>query len=243
MINSTWQQLLAEVLALQKQPLRSGADRIKLWRNVVKLAEAPYSEAQALVAPYLVDIQQALLQAQAAKNNVTLTEELRRRVFRNLHDLAQANYQPAFEFLIACLDHPDPTWRLQSLRNIGFHYVTAPESLFLKKARQLLRHDPDSDVRCAAALILGIHSQWQDIALVTALNYDPEADVRAVAFASLLELAGVPRALAWTYWQQVKRGEIQPTWEQVKRSVEQSGIDSNSTKLSRKQETQTKFEW
>ncbi len=244
MTDSTLQQLLTEVQALRQQSVLSGAERVKLWRNVVKLVQAQSPSVQALVADDLADMQQALSQAQIAKDNIALSDADRRRVFRNLHDLAEAEYQPALDFLMSCIDHPDSIWRWQSLRNIGFHYVVAaPNSLFLKKARELLRHDPDSDVRRTAALILGIHSQSGDQALVTALCCDPQPDVRAVAFASLLELAGMPRARAWKCWQQVKTGEIQPTWEEVQRRVRHEGIDLNDTKLSRKPETQTKVKW
>ncbi len=243
MTESDLQELLAEVQALRQQSVLSGADRIKLWKNTVKLAEAQYPSVEPLVADNLVDMQQALSEAQIAKNSIALTDAYRQRVFRNLHDLAEAEYQPAFEFLMTCLEHPDSIWRWQSLRNIGFHYVTTSNSLFLKKTRELLRHDPDSAIRRTAALILGIHSQWKDQALVTALSCDPQPDVRAVAFASLLELAGVPRWRAWKCWQQVKTGEIQPTWENVQRSVRQEGIDLNGTKLSRKRESETKVNW
>ncbi len=243
MSGSSGQQLLAEVQALQQQSVLSGADRIKLWRNVVKLAEAQYPSAQALVTAHLADMQQALSEAQAAKDNVALSDAQRRRVFRNLHDLAEAEYQPAFEFLITCIDHPDAIWRWQSLRDIGFHYSTAPDSLFLEKARALLRQDPERNVRRVAALILGLHSQWKDPALMTALASDPEPDVRAVAFASLLELAGMARCRAWKCWQQVKTGEIQPTWEEVQRRVGQEGIDPNDTRLSRKRQAETKAKW
>jgi len=243
MTKSTLQQLLAEVQALHEQPVLGGADRMKLWRNTVKLAAAQYPSAQALVAACLAQMQQALSEAQAAWDNLELTDALRRRVFRNLHDLADAQYQPAFEFLTGCLDHPDSTWRLASLRDIGFHYVTSPDSLFVEKARELLCDDPNSDVRRAAALILGIRSQWKDTALVTALTSDPERFVRASAFASLLELAGVPRRRAWKSWEQVKRGEIQPTWEEVRRIVVQEGIDPNGTKLRREREAKTQVNW
>lgn len=242
MSSSSGQQLLAEVQALQQQSVLSGADRIKLWRNVVQLAEV-HSSAQALVAAHWADMQQALLEAQAAKDNVALSDAQWRRVFRNLHDLAEAEYQPAFEFLITCIDHRNAIWRWQSLRYIGFHYSTALDSLFLEKTRVLLCQEPDLNVRRAAALILGLHSQWQDAALVTALTSDPEPDIRAVAFASLLELAGMARCRAWKCWQQVKTGKIQPTWEEVQRRVGQEGIDPNDTKLIRKRQTEIKVKW
>lgn len=243
MSDSTLQQLLVEGQALQEQAVLQAADRMKLWRNTVKLAEAQHPSAQALVATCLAQMQQALSEAQAAWDTIELTDVLRRRVFRNLHDLADAQYQPAFEFLMSCLDHSDATWRLQSLRDIGFHYVTSPESLFVEKTRKLLCDDPDAEVRQAAALILGIRSQWQDRALVIALSCDPQPCVRATAFASLLELAGVSRQKAWKCWEQVKRGERQPTWEEVQRLVVQEGIDLNDKNLSREREDETQVNW
>jgi hypothetical protein len=98
-------------------------------------------------------------------------------------------------------------------------------------------------VRQTAALILGIRSQWEEQALVAALSNEPEPEVRAAAFASVLELLGIPRNRAWQHWQQVNRQEMPPTWEQVQRIVEQEGVDPRGTNFRRKPEAGTQVIW
>ncbi|MUL36525.1 hypothetical protein [Gloeocapsopsis dulcis] len=170
-------------------------------------------------------MQQILTQAQAARENPVLDRGELRKIWRQMHAVAEAQYLPAIDFFISCLDDVNSRWRLEGLQDVGYHYHFPPDSPITEKIRQLLLSDPNDDIRLAAASILGIRSVWLDPALVTALNSDPEKYVRYVAFNSLLTLAGVPYLVVKREEERAKSGEIPATFEQVKRIVAEAGID------------------
>ena len=219
------QQMLLTAQAIFNQPEREGADQIKLWQLAMQLAQAEYPPAKDLVAACLEEMQQALAQAQVARDNPEPGHKELDKVRWQMHDLAEAQYQPAIEFFASCFDHEYSEWRLASVRDVGFHYPLTPDSPVTEKIRQLLLNDPDDGVRHAAAFVLSSRSRWPDSALSTALYCDPDDYVRNAAFQALLELAGVPYLVACREYRRAKSGEIQPTWDEIKRIVIEAGID------------------
>jgi len=170
-------------------------------------------------------MQQVLEAAQAARANPNLERAELRKIWRELHRLAEAQYEPAIEFFMSCLDDPDSNWRLEAIEDLGFHYPFSAESPITAKVRQLLPTDPDDHIRIAAAHILGIRSKWPEPALVRALTDDPDETVRVSAFKSLLNLAGVPYPTVRDQVKASKLGIIQPTWAEVQRIIAENGID------------------
>lgn len=171
------------------------------------------------------EMQQILAQAQAARENTSLEWDELTTIWWSMHDLAEAQYLPAIDFFMSCLNDVNSTWRLKGLQDVGYHYQFPPDSTITEKIRQLLLSDPDDDVRSTAASILGIRSVWLDPALMTALHSDPEEYVRYSAFDSLLTLAGIPYLVVKKEMEKVEKGEIPTTFEEVKRIVVEAGID------------------
>jgi HEAT repeat protein len=109
-----------------------------------------------------------------------------------MHPLAEAQYLPAKSFFAECLYTPNKWWRYDCLMALGFHYDLSDDEAIKEKLRDLLLHDEDELIRSAAASPLGSYSVWPEPVLFTALQTDPERDVRVSAFAALYHLAGLP---------------------------------------------------
>lgn len=173
------------------------------------------------------EMRRLLAEAQAAKgdsiSHARADEDTMRAAFRALHRLAEAGYEPALPFFVSCLTDRDPDWRLQGLQDLGWHYKLPTGSPILEQIRSMLETDPDADVRIAAASILGFQADqaqvWPDWALLAALREDPVYEVRIAAFQSLLLTANIRGVDLRDLDRRVKRGEIQPTWEEVERIV------------------------
>lgn len=170
------------------------------------------------------EMEKILDELQHIKQN-PLDFEQEDEVFWKMHTLAESNYGPAQDFFVACLDNLDANWRYAGLRCLGFHYDFSPDNPITEKIRYLLLNDPSPDVRTAAALVLGGHSQWPDSTLRTALESDPDRHVRLSALESLLELAGVPRMTIQEKIKQAENNATQVTWERFKEVVQSSGIN------------------
>lgn len=136
-------------------------------------------------------------------------------VWEEWHKLADAESQPAKEFLIERLQDIRSDWREVSISLLGFHYSL--EQVVLNQIRDLLISDPDSGVRIAAASVLGHQSKLPEKSLVQALIHDSDPLVRKTAFSALLKLAGVPHMIRINEVEKVYSGEIYPTLDQVKR--------------------------
>jgi HEAT repeats len=131
------------------------------------------------------------------------------------HELADAESQPAKEFLIERLQDLRSDWREVSISLLGFHYSL--EQDILDQIRDLLVSDPDSGVRIAAAGVLGHQSKLPEKSLVQALIHDTKPLVRETAFSALLELADIPYMIRINELEKIDTGEIYPTLDQVKR--------------------------
>lgn len=96
-----------------------------------------------------------------------------------LHDLAEAQNEKAKAFFVEVMQiAEDSEWRLEMLRDIGFHYDLSHDPAIVRQIREMLLSDPDEDVRNAAAMILGIRSSWPDQALYWAMLNDAYNEVR-----------------------------------------------------------------
>jgi hypothetical protein len=131
------------------------------------------------------------------------------------HDLADTQHQAAKEFFIERLEDSRSAWREVSISLLGFHYDL--EQVVVEKIRALLTSDPVSDVRLAAAGVLGHQSKLPEKALVQALAHDSNLFVRKAAFSSLLELAEVPYKIRLNELEKIDSGEVTPNLEHVKR--------------------------
>jgi hypothetical protein len=175
------------------------------------------------------EIQHILDQAQLAREIPTHFEkEYKRMLKRQLHELAEAQCLMAQDFFLSCisdLSDENANWRLDGLTNLGFHYQFSPDSEICEKVRFLLLNDSDDMIRHSAATVLGGRSKWLDSALVSALSSDPDESVRASAFIALLALAGVPFLRCCQEEVRVDQGELQPTFEEIRRIASEYGID------------------
>lgn len=172
------------------------------------------------------ELRQALAYIVTAWPYHTSDSEERRRIWRLMHQLAEAQYRPALERFSSYLDDPDWAWRQEALQAIGFHYQLASDDPLIEKIRQMLLTDPDpfGFVRLSAANILGLRSQWPDHALLSALENDSDRDVRVAAFAALLQLAGVPTHLQRELVVLLETGSIDPSREALMHALAQAGL-------------------
>jgi hypothetical protein len=145
-------------------------------------------------------------------------------IWNGCHDLAEAQYQPAKDFFVEGLDDPDWLWRQDCVAFLGFHYPL--ENGILEKIRKLLINDPSSDVRISAASVIGRRSIHPDQALFTALLLDPNRIVKRATFNSILSLAGVSYQRITQELEKIKKGETQPTPEELKRIFSDVGIEN-----------------
>ncbi|MSP13842.1 MAG: HEAT repeat domain-containing protein [Chloroflexi bacterium] len=145
-------------------------------------------------------------------------------IWGKMHDLAEAKYDPAISFFLNLLDDTEWDWRQESVTSLGFHYDFSPDGEIADKIRQMVLTDPAPIVRNAAASVLGGRSKWPDQVLIAALKFDPEELVRKAAFASLLELAGVPYKTVNKMNKLLGEGKQQATWEEFKRILSAEGI-------------------
>lgn len=137
-----------------------------------------------------------------------------------LHDLAEDQDEKAKVFFAEVMQSAkDDLWRLEMLRNIGFHYDLSGDPSIVGQIREMLLSDPDDDVRTAAAMILGVRSTWPDHALYWAMLNDIIESIRLRAFESLLRLSGM-KYNEYTYAHaQAKAGKIPLTSQSLKALV------------------------
>lgn len=141
-----------------------------------------------------------------------------------MHELAEAQYVPALDFFLTFLNDPDWDWRLEGLQLAGFHYEFAPNSQITEKIRHLLATDANEYVRLTAAAVLGVCSKWPDAALITALQFDPDEEVRYAAFEALLGLAGLLPLDVRREVEQAKQKQAQSLLERLKEITREVGI-------------------
>ncbi len=170
-----------------------------------------------------MDFRQILEEVKVAHKNPS--SQSHKYYLNNMHVLAKASYPPAMDFFISCLDDPRWDWRLDALTALGFHYQFPPDSELAEKIRQMLLTDPNVSIRVSAAIVLGGRSKGPDVALIHALQSDPDEDVRRSAFDALLELGGVSFPLRRELMERVKKGEVRATLDEAKRILTEKGID------------------
>lgn len=137
-----------------------------------------------------------------------------------LHNLAEAQDEKAKVFFAEVMQNArDDDWRLEMLRDVGFHYDLSDDPAIVRQIREMLLSDPDDDVRSAAAMILGIRSSWPDQALYRAMLNDVDKTNRVRAFESLLRLSGMSYKEYTRAYAQAKTGEIPITPESLKALV------------------------
>lgn len=125
-----------------------------------------------------------------------------------LHALAEAGDEKAKAFFATLLWAEDNDWRLEGLRDVGFHYHLDEDPSIVARMRELLLTDRDDHVKLAAASILGIRSSWPDRSLYQAMTTDADTIVRKVAFQSLLDLSGMSFKEGQAVMKRVAAGEL-----------------------------------
>jgi HEAT repeat protein len=176
------------------------------------------------------ELRQALDFVADAWPHHTADSEARRHIWRLMHQLAEARYQPALDLFASYMNDPDWAWRHEALQAVGFHFALAPDHPITEKIRQMLLTDPDpfGFVRLSAASILGLRSQWPDYALLEALDHDPDRDVRIAALASLLRLADVSDHIIGEVMLPIEAGTADPSRDALVQALAQAGISQPS---------------
>ena len=159
---------------------------------------------------------------QEIRNDILTSTEAteRQKVWQKMHLLAENQMPEAKELFITLLEHPDWSWRLEALQDLGFHYPLQPESEAVKKVRQLVLNDPNDFVRMTAASVLGIRSVWPEPFLLTVLDVESDKEVLEAAFEASLKLTDFPHLEISKVMRKVKAGEIHPTVEQLQTLLE-----------------------
>lgn len=159
----------------------------------------------------LADAQTAL-----SANRSVYEDELNWR----LHALAEAQDEKAKGFFVEVMQNAgDNNWRLEMLRDVGFHYDLSHDPAIVAQIREMLLSDPDDGVRIAAAIILGTQSLWPDQILYRAMLSDVNEIARYSAFEALLKLSGMSYKEYTHAYAQAKAGKISITPESLKALV------------------------
>lgn len=167
------------------------------------------------------EAQLLLARIRRALANKDVTEAEASALRRQMHTLAEFGYAPAIPLFVEGLTDPDPVWRIACLEDLGFHYPVTHVQLYLSQLQALLLGDPDEDVRALTAQFIGKASTWPDMALVKALEHDPEQMVRDACFDALLVQLKAPRLELRTFLSELKG---QPhTLEALKAFAKQQG--------------------
>ncbi|MEZ4643618.1 MAG: hypothetical protein R3E31_12950 [Chloroflexota bacterium] len=138
-------------------------------------------------------------------------------VAAQLRKLAQTTYKPALPLFLDGLSSEHAAWRSQCLLLVGLHYDLQGNTLALDKIRDILRHDPDRQLRSKAAEMLALHSEWPDHALRSAMENDPDNGVCYAACQAILELLGIPRLRIRDEMTYLYTRGVMPTMDDVKR--------------------------
>jgi HEAT repeat protein len=146
---------------------------------------------------------------------------------RDVHALAEAQYEPLVPLLIDGLDSPDWAWRSACLVNLGFHYPSHFIRPIFPKLRSMVLHDDGGDghVRMTATRVLGRHTDVLEASLVAALTDDPNQYVRQSAFTALLRIAGVaPKRIFRIEVQLMKREPVAVSWDALQHILREEGL-------------------
>lgn len=137
-----------------------------------------------------------------------------------LHDLAEAGDEKAKTFFLEVIQTANNgSWRLEAIRDVGFHYDLGSDPAAVEIIRKVLPTDTWCMVRMAAASILGIRSSWPDYALYQALTTDQDEFVQSAAFESLLKLSGMSHSECRDIMAQVEAGVLSVTSDSLKSLV------------------------
>jgi len=170
---------------------------------------------------YAILLEEILREIEALPHDANLP----RSVWRKMHYLAEAHYEPALPVFRTLLSRDDWVWRAYAVELIGFHYQFTHDSPLAVRMRDILLHDPRDEVRMPAASVLGGRSQWPDTALEQALRTDVDVQTRKVAFLSLLALAGVPFPTVRQIEVHIQAGEFEPTPQTLNTTLRALGIE------------------
>lgn len=113
-------------------------------------------------------------------------------------DAGTSNYIEAEPEVNALLDHRDPIVRYNAMATLAYEWGRSPRA---DRILEILYRDPDHDCRRQAAGALGSLFRGKKDAPVldaltrTAKSSDEQMDLRAAAYASVLDVIGVPRAI------------------------------------------------
>ena len=154
----------------------------------------------------------------------------RYQLHSEMHNLAEARYEPALAYFLTFLMDEDWDWRLEGVQLVGFHYDFAPNSHIAAQLRHLLLTDPSDFVRSAAAFALGGRSAWPDLTLFHALQTEPDIGIAHDIFAAILQVAGVPFPKMRKEVEEIVKNNIRPDLATVEKILGESTIDLNVPK-------------
>ena len=166
------------------------------------------------------DSLQAILQEVQSAVHSSMNAADRQQIWRKMHLLAEHQLSQAQALFLALLEHPDWSWRVEALEDLGFHYQLQPESQAVERIRQLALNDPSDFVRMTAASVLGIRSVWPEQVLLNLLDSETEKEVLEAAFEASLTLAGFPRLDISKVMDKIKSAEIPATKEQLQALID-----------------------
>ncbi len=177
-----------------------------------------------------------LARAEEASARPAIEDQDHDALYWQLHDLAEAHYEPAIPFFERCLYNTNARWREDAIRLLGFHYLDylrGNADLF-NHLRYMLIEDPSSDVRITAAMLLRDAKEdtdFPDWALLRALEEDPVIQVRGRAFESLLTQTGVSYEVLRQTMRRIDHEEIDATPSLLKQLIEEHGLDLPTEEL------------
>jgi HEAT repeat protein len=145
-------------------------------------------------------------------------------IWKLCHQLAKAGFQPAKEIFVQGLDDSRWDWRRESISLLGFHYNLNEK--IVEKIRHMAINDSESGVRISAVSVLGRYGKFPDKTLVQALLLDTNKYAKQAAFSALLDNAAIPYKIKMKEMARIRRGELKPTLENVKKVLEDNNFKS-----------------
>ena len=158
---------------------------------------------------------ESLQRIKAAHNGSELLDAGARE---KIDQLSKQRYEPLYDFLIKCLDDPNPGWREKSLAKIHYFKSKINETV-LAKVREIALTDPNIEVRVRACGTLGNISKWPEDALNKVIKQETEPFVLGAATSSILLLRGVPPYIALEQFNKISTEGVQPSSDYIEKVI------------------------
>jgi HEAT repeat protein len=143
-----------------------------------------------------------------------------------LHALAEGQEPNTKLFLQELLNHDDWLTRSIVVGQLCFHYPDIDPDV-IRQLEDMLLHDPSDYVRGFIPLALSGFVTWPNAALLSALQHDPDNQVRAIVIRTILELNDVSDKEAQKIYRIVREYDHLPTLQELRQLLDAHQLPSD----------------